>query len=266
MRNDYTSYRRRSRIRLVLMVISIFALITLVAFLFVYIIQRNQPQKAVLISSSSSSSTVSKVSSANSSGTSTSNAAFTQMTDWRLVLVNSTNKLPNGFQSQLVHISDKIYMDKRIVQDYNNMCFAAHIEKVSWWIAIAYRSEDQQKGLYNDEIAKNLQNGLSSSSAISKAKLAVQPPGYSEHHTGLAMDLNDVSNGFDKTKAFAWLQKHAAEYGFVLRYPKDKESITKIMYEPWHYRYVGIEHAKKMKELNMCLEEYIEYLKKNSLD
>ena len=71
-----------------------------------------------------------------------------------------------------------------------------------------------------------------------------------------------VDNKFEKLDGFKWLKKNAEDYGFVLRYPKDKEDITKIAYESWHWRYVGVEHAKKMNELNMCLEEYVEYLSK----
>ena len=78
---------------------------------------------------------------------------------------------------------------------------------------------------------------------------------------GLAVDINSVEVSFEDTKAFRWLQENAADYGFILRYPKDKQSITKIIYEPWHYRYVGVKHATAMNELDMCMEEYIEYLK-----
>lgn len=78
---------------------------------------------------------------------------------------------------------------------------------------------------------------------------------------GLAVDFNDVEDDFRETEAYTWLQEHAAEYGFVERYPKGKESITGIDYEPWHYRYVGKEHAQRMNELNMCLEEYVAFLK-----
>ncbi|HEX3038533.1 MAG TPA: M15 family metallopeptidase [Oscillospiraceae bacterium] len=268
MRNSYTIYRVKSRIRLILMLVGVTALITLVTFLFVYIIQRNQPQKTAFLSSSNSGSMASKVSSLSSSsgGTSSLSSDFTQMKDWRLVLVNSTHKIPSDFHLQLVAIDKKVSMDKRIMQDFNNMRFAAHIENLSIWISVAYRSQELQQSLYSDEISNNIKAGMSSSAATAAAKKAVALPGYSEHHTGLAMDLNGVLPSFDTTKEFAWLQQHAADYGFILRYPKDKENITKIIYEPWHYRYVGVKNAKKMKELNMCLEEYIDYLKKNHLD
>lgn len=97
--------------------------------------------------------------------------------------------------------------------------------------------------------------------AYEDARITIQAPGYSEHHTGLAVDFNDVEDDFRETEAYTWLQEHAAEYGFVERYPKGKESITGIDYEPWHYRYVGKEHAQRMNELNMCLEEYVAFLK-----
>ena len=107
--------------------------------------------------------------------------------------------------------------------------------------------------VYGDEQTEN--------EAVEAADRAVQKPGYSEHNTGLAMDFNTVNDSFKNTNTYAWLMEHAEDYGFVLRYPEDKEDITGIMYEPWHFRYVGVEHAKKMNELHMCLEEYIEYVR-----
>ena len=102
---------------------------------------------------------------------------------------------------------------------------------------------------------------MTENEAVEVADRAVQKPGYSEHNTGLAMDFNTVNDSFKNTNTYAWLMEHAEDYGFVLRYPEDKEDITGIMYEPWHFRYVGVEHAKKMNELHMCLEEYIEYVR-----
>lgn len=79
---------------------------------------------------------------------------------------------------------------------------------------------------------------------------------------GLAVDFNDAETTFESTKAFSWLKQNAEDYGFIMRYPKDKEDITKITYEPWHWRYVGKDNAKEMNRLGMCLEEYVEYLGK----
>ena len=92
---------------------------------------------------------------------------------------------------------------------------------------------------------------------------SVQPPRASEHHTGLAFDVNcpeftALEEGFENTAAFRWLDQHAHEYGFILRFPKGKESVTGVIYEPWHYRYVGINHAKLIKERKICLEEYLQ--------
>ena len=109
---------------------------------------------------------------------------------------------------------------------------------------------------------KYLQQGKTQEEAEKLTDEYINKPGSSDHNLGLAVDFNYVDNKFEKLDGFKWLKKNAENYGFVLRYPKDKEDITKIAYESWHWRYVGVEHAKKMNDLNMCLEEYIEYLSK----
>lgn len=91
----------------------------------------------------------------------------------------------------------------------------------------------------------------------------INKPGTSEHNLGLAVDFNYVNLDFENTKGFRWLKNNAENYGFILRYKKEKEDITKVEYEPWHWRYVGKEHAILMNRLDMCLEEYIDYLKNN---
>ena len=82
------------------------------------------------------------------------------------------------------------------------------------------------------------------------------PPGSSEHNLGFCMDIVCVEEWFEDTDEFKWLMQHADDYGFILRYPSDKENITKVIYEPWHWRYVGVEEAKKIKASGLCLEEY----------
>ena len=121
----------------------------------------------------------------------------------------------------------------------------------------------RQIELYNDEVAKQKRENPDYSDAKAKEEAGknVAVPGTSEHQLGLAVDFNTDQVSFENTKEFAWLKANAAKYGFVNRYPKDKTSITGINYEPWHWRYVGVEHANKMNELNYCLEEYVEYLK-----
>ena len=104
--------------------------------------------------------------------------------------------------------------------------------------------------------------GKNEGEAKALTEQVINKPGYSEHNLGLAVDFNYVKDSFKDTKEYVWLIENAENYGFILRYPKEKESITKVSYEPWHWRFVGVEHARKINELGMCLEEYIEYLDK----
>ena len=101
----------------------------------------------------------------------------------------------------------------------------------------------------------------SDADAKTAAAKVVAIPGTSDHNLGLAVDLDSVETTYENTPQFKWLKEHCTEYGFVLRYPKDKSEITGIIYEPWHYRFVGVKAAKEMVDKNMCLEEYVEYLK-----
>ena len=117
-----------------------------------------------------------------------------------------------------------------------------------------------QKELYDNSIQKYLKQGKTQAEAEKLTEEYINKPGASDHNLGLAVDFNYVDNKFEDLDGFKWLQENAENFGFILRYPKDKEDITKISYESWHWRYVGEDHAKKMNELNMCLEEYIEYL------
>ena len=105
--------------------------------------------------------------------------------------------------------------------------------------------------------------GMSREKAEAQTATMIAVPGTSEHHTGLAADIvtpthQTLDPEFANTEAGKWLQEHAVEYGFVLRDPEEKQDITNIIYESWHYRYVGKEHAKLMKENNLCLEEYLQ--------
>ena len=129
------------------------------------------------------------------------------------------------------------------------------------WVQSAYRSYAKQEELFNNKVKYYKNQGKSDEEAQRLAQTVVQRPEMSEHNLGLAADFNTVTNEFEDTRAFEWLKKNAQDYGFILRYPKDKQEITGITYESWHWRYVGKEHAKIIKEKNYCLEEYIQYLK-----
>ena len=129
------------------------------------------------------------------------------------------------------------------------------------WIQSAYRSPEYQNNLYTNKVQEYLNMGKTQEEAERLTSRLINKSETSEHNLGLAVDFNYVNLEFEKTKEFKWLQENAENYGFILRYKEEKEEITGVSYEPWHWRYVGVEHAKKMNELDMCLEEYVEYLK-----
>lgn len=185
-----------------------------------------------------------------------------EITDWRLTLANYENLLPENFTVKVENIDKTRQFDARAIGELNDMMNQMKKDGITnIWIQSAYRSVARQKELYDASVKKYLQEGKTQEEAEKLTNEYINKPGSSDHNLGLAVDFNKVDNGFEKLDGFKWLQKNAENYGFVLRYPKDKEDITKIAYESWHWRYVGVEHAKKMNELNMCLEEYIQYLK-----
>ena len=128
---------------------------------------------------------------------------------------------------------------------------------VSLWIVSAYRSNEAQTQNYHGKIAEYESLGYSHEDAVIATSKYIAFPGTSEHSVGLAVDLNSLEESFEGTDAFRWLQEHCAEYGFIVRYPKDKIDITTINFEPWHYRYVGSNHAKHIMDNGLCLEEYM---------
>ena len=183
--------------------------------------------------------------------------------DWRLTLANYDNLLPEDFTVKVSNIDKTRQFDSRAIDELNDMMNAMKKDGVTnVWVQSAYRSVARQKELYDNSVKKYLQQGKTQEEAEKLTDEYINKPGSSDHNLGLAVDFNYVDNKFEKLDGFKWLKNNAENYGFVLRYPKDKEDITKIAYESWHWRYVGVEHAKKMNDLNMCLEEYIEYLSK----
>ncbi len=191
---------------------------------------------------------------------------------WYMVLANPDNEISKEYienvpratidSSYSTNRSSSKYLDKRVVNAFVLMCKAAKKDGIKLYAISAYRSYSYQETLFKNRIDRVIkEEGLGREAATQKAATIVARPGTSEHHLGLAVDINSVETSFEKTKEFKWLQENAENYGFVMRYPKNKKSVTKIIYEPWHYRYVGVEHAKEMNRLGLCFEEYIEYLK-----
>lgn len=195
-----------------------------------------------------------------------------QLGQWNLKLVNRQNLLENNTNIQTAKIEARfardvgMKYDARAVSYLNAMCAAAEKDGVSLLVISSFRLHSRQVTLFQNQLKKVKANNpqLSEQAAIDKAATVVAYPGSSEHELGLAVDFNSVEETFENTKQFAWLQAHAAEYGFVMRYPKSKQGITGVIYEPWHYRYVGKDHAAKMNQLGYCLEEYVTYLKQQT--
>ena len=190
----------------------------------------------------------------------------------QLLLVNAQNPLPENYdyEGSLTEIPTKYIngmlkqIDKNVwpyMQAMIDAQRAAETNPKNWlYVRSPYRSYATQKMLFTQETDKWLKKGLSSEEAETKAATVVTRPGTSEHNTGFSADFNIAEDSFESTPMFTWMQEHAADYGFVLRFPKDKQEITGITYESWHYRFVGINNAKEMNRLNMCLEEYVEYM------
>ena len=186
--------------------------------------------------------------------------------DWELLLVNKNHKIPEGYALELEEVEVNHKVDKRIAKALNQMLSDARKEGLSPIICSSYRTNEKQSQLYNNKIKEYRRLGYSRDEAEELASYWVAIPGTGEHETGLAVDI--VSKDYqildkkqEETDVQKWLMENSYKYGFALRYPTDKKEITMINYEPWHYRYVGIENATHMKEHSMCLEEYIEYLK-----
>ncbi len=183
--------------------------------------------------------------------------------EWNLTLVNQKNKIPEDYNVNLESIDNYREFDSRAINYLREMLNDMKKDGIKdAWVQSAYRSIEKQTEIYNNKVEEYMKLGKTREQAKSLTEETINKPGYSEHNLGLSVDFNYVNNDFEKTKSFNWLKQNAENYGFILRYTEEKEVITKVKYEPWHWRYVGEEHAKKINELNMCLEEYIEYLNK----
>lgn len=188
--------------------------------------------------------------------------AITTQEDWRLVIASSNKPIHEGYEIPLDNIEENKEFDSRAIEDLQALLKAAKDKKAgNLWAQSAYRSNQRQEELFNNKVAEFVRIGKTQEEAEILTHRVINKPNESEHNLGLAVDFNTVNLSFEKTNVFKWLKENAKEYGFVLRYTKEKEDITGVSYEPWHWRYVGKEHAQKMEELGMCLEEYVEYLK-----
>jgi D-alanyl-D-alanine carboxypeptidase len=174
-----------------------------------------------------------------------------EKSQWYLILVNNQNAMPDDFDIETEEVEDGYYIDTRVHDALQEMLADCREAGYSPRLISTFRTRETQQYLYDH--------------TANKADTAV--PGHSEHECGLAADIIDAGSlGWgdpliaeqEDMPAQVWLMEHCQDYGFILRYPKDKEDITEIIYEPWHYRYVGKEHAEIIMSNGLCLEEYLE--------
>ena len=184
---------------------------------------------------------------------------------WNMILCNPTHPLPDGYIENVKLKSifqTKYKVDERIWYNVKAMFLAAKMDGINLTMVSAFRDIALQTRNFNNKKNSYINSGMSEDAAYAKTATIIAVPGTSEHHTGLALDIlcssyGSLTSGFDQTKAYKWLREHCTEYGFIMRYAKDKQSVTKIIYEPWHYRFVGIENAKKITASGLCYEEYL---------
>jgi D-alanyl-D-alanine carboxypeptidase len=181
---------------------------------------------------------------------------------WNLQLANRYNFLDEGFEPEVEYIGDGHFFDVRASAMLLEMLEHARAEGLSPVVRSSYRSVARQQVLFEAQVQRQLDSGLSQEAAFEAARRVVAYPGSSEHNLGLAVDIVSLSHGgltaaFGQTAEGIWLAQNAHRFGFILRYPDHKQHITHIIYEPWHFRYVGAEHATVMFENDWVLEEYI---------
>lgn len=184
---------------------------------------------------------------------------FTQPEDRRLILVNREIPIPEEYEPELTEMGEE-KIAKDMEGDLSEMLRDAASDGADMQIEEGYRNPTIQETLLNIEIRKKIKGGLSEYEACSKALENFAAPGHSDHHTGYAVDLGRDDVIFERTYEYKWLMENSWKYGFIERYPADKEHITGVKHKPGHFRYVGKTNAGKMKEKDLCLEEYILWL------
>lgn len=186
--------------------------------------------------------------------------------EWKLRLVNPWNKLPEGYSVELGTFRG-FYIDKRILPNVEAMFEDAGKAGLNLKINSIYRSLADQTYAYNKKVNEYLSYGYGRKDAENKAATITARPDTSEHQTGLAIDIISeefartharMTEAFADTKAYEWLSTHCYDYGFILRYKKDKTDVTGVIFEPWHYRFVGVEYAAQIKNYDGVFEEWLE--------
>lgn len=185
-----------------------------------------------------------------------------QQKDWRLTLVNKWNIMEEGYEPELAELMEGHQVDARIAEALMDMIHDAKKAGYAIYILSSYREMEHQIELFEEQVKGLLAQGYSEEEAEIEAGTVVAYPGTSEHQLGLAVDLVSsehisLDEEAEKTKGYQWLVAHCQEYGFILRYPDGTSEITGIIYEPWHFRYVGEEAAAEIMERGITLEQYL---------
>lgn len=269
--------RRMRRLRNCLLCVSIFTL-TLAAASELHLLKLQSDSKAHYIAGTSAPQSKKQIathaSANNKTDTTGERLADTTIDDetaihiasvsdkWNLILVNPWNPVPDDYQVDLVSIQSGHYVDARCYPNLQAMLTDCYNAGLSPLICSSYRTQEMQQELFDERIDELLAQGYSMEDAYDKAATSVARPGTSEHQIGLAVDIVDknhqmLDSSQEQTPVQQWLIENSWKYGFILRYPNGTSELTGIIYEPWHYRYVGKKTAKKIHKQGVCLEEYL---------
>lgn len=181
-----------------------------------------------------------------------------------LTLVNPWNPLPEDYETDTVWLYEEIWVDSRCYDDLNEMLDECRSAGGWPYVCSGYRTMETQQNLFNNKVYRVIfEDGVPAQYAAEEAAKVVALPGTSEHQLGLAVDIMDyyypyLNSEQENTYTQRWLMENSWRFGFILRYPSGSSDITGIIYEPWHYRYVGRECAEEIYELGITLEEYLD--------
>ena len=183
-------------------------------------------------------------------------------TDKELILVNPWHLLPEAYETDLEYVEYGHRIDECAAEDLREMLADCRAEGNAPLICSSFRERTKQETLFENDVRRFMYRGYSEEDAREETAKNVAVPGSSEHEAGLAVDIvylryQSLDESQENNATQQWLMEHCQDYGFILRYPRDKQDITGITYEPWHYRYVGYEAAEEIMSRGICLEEYL---------
>lgn len=175
--------------------------------------------------------------------------------EWNLMLINAWNPLKQE-KIKLLELRNGQKIDERIYEDLQQMFDDARAVGFDPEVTSGFRAKEKQQELFDEKVQEFEDKGYTKTEAKKAALEWVAEPGYSEHETGLAVDINEIDG--NSGRLYQWLEKNCKNYGFILRFPATATEITGVEYEPWHFRYVGHEAAEYITEHGLTLEEYVE--------